>query len=54
MAGGKLVHYVEDLVERDSVIRRPDDESTVEAVGDKKIGPNGNSRSGNHSPQIDL
>jgi hypothetical protein len=42
MAGGKLVHYVEDLVERDSVIRRPDDESTVEAVGDKKIGPNGN------------
>jgi hypothetical protein len=42
MAGGKLVHYVEDLVERGSVIRRPDDESTVEAVGDKKIGPNGN------------
>jgi len=42
MAGGKLVHYVEDLVERDSVIRRPDDESTCEAVGDKKIGPNGN------------
>jgi hypothetical protein len=24
MAGGKLVHYVEDLVERGSVIRRPD------------------------------
>ena len=42
MAGGKLVHYVEDLLERDSVIRRPDDESTVEAVGDKKIGPNDN------------
>ena len=28
--------------ERNSVIRRPDDKSTVEAVGDKKIGPNGN------------
>jgi hypothetical protein len=46
MAGGRPVHYVEDLVDRGSVIRRPDDETTVELSAIRRSNPPATGRSG--------